>query len=204
MRRKAVKLPADYLTAGQRKELNGTVKQYTMNEPHTYLELLAFPKDLRKQYLENIINNYHPSIKQLTEMMRTDKRNIYEMLEALEIDRAKRAYYKRPEEKKAWYKFLGVEEPDMIVTDPEPAPAPKLELVKKEQPVIHMTYPQVGYLEVGLTGKPFVVADSLTRFLDPNKEYRFAIQVYEANSTAVANTTTMEEPYGERDTGTED
>ena len=178
---------------------------YTMDKPHTYLELLAFPKDLRKQYLEGIISKYHPSIRQLSEeMLKTNRGATYDLLANLEIPWRKREHYKSPEEKLAWLKFVGKDVPDEEELDPEP---PKLEVVKpakKEPPVIHMTYPQVGYLEVGMTGKPFVVADSLTRFLDPNKEYRFAIQVYEANSTAVANTTTMEEPYGERDTGTED
>ena len=176
------------------------MKQYTMNEPHTYIELLVFPKDLRKQYLEGIISKYHPNIKEFASMLRTNKKAVYDLLEGLEIERPKRGYYKKPEEVIAWKKFLGEEIEEEI---PKPEPAPKLELVKKEAPVIHMTYPQVGYMEVGMTGKPFVVADSLTRFLDPNKEYRFAINVYEANSIPVANNT-MEEPYGERDTGTED
>ena len=177
---------------------------YTMDKPHTYLELLAFPKDLRKQYLEGIISKYHPSIRQLSEeMLKTNRGATYDLLANLEIPWRKREHYKSPEEKLAWLKFVGKDVPDEEELEPEP---PKLEVVKpakKEPPVIHMTYPQVGYLEVGMTGKPFVVADSLTRFLDPNKEYRFAINVYEANSIPVANNT-MEEPYGERDTGTED
>ena len=66
---KYVGMPSDNLTAKQRKEMNGPVKEYDMSVPHTYDELQSWPTDITIEYLVNLIRNYRASLRDLTWML---------------------------------------------------------------------------------------------------------------------------------------
>jgi len=169
MRRKAVKLPADYLTAGQRKELNGMAVTYSMDKPHTYLELLAFPKDIRKEYLEGIKQKYKPSLADLTKMLHTKKENVQSMLKSLDVEWTRT--YKSPTEQFNWRVFLGEN-----ITPPEPEPEPKPVLKPIPKPAV---YAEIDHVALHLKGYPFSIAGTLTQMLDPNKQYYYSINIQE-------------------------
>lgn len=58
-RSKRCSLPSDNLTAKQRKELNGAVKEYSLNKPLYWTEFLQLPKDLQLEYMDKLINKLH-------------------------------------------------------------------------------------------------------------------------------------------------
>ena len=45
------KLPSDYLTKKEIKNMSGEVKSYRLNEPMTYAEFRLMPEDLQKTYI---------------------------------------------------------------------------------------------------------------------------------------------------------
>lgn len=172
--RTTVRLPSDNLTRKQRKELNGMAVTYSMNEPHTYYELLAFPKDLRKQYIEGLINKYHPSNLDMAKMLKCSKDTYLELLKGLEVDHAR--YYRLREQKEMWAEFTGTEYKKPAAKpeskpDPTPVTVPPLPI-----------YPGIGkvdHISLHVTGKPLAVANGLPMILDANKEYYFSINIVE-------------------------
>ena len=48
------RLPSDYLTAAQRKEMNGAVKIYNITRPMPLEEFKGVPDDLKREYLRNM------------------------------------------------------------------------------------------------------------------------------------------------------
>ena len=64
-----VTLPSDNLTPAQIKKLSGPVITYNMDQPHTMHELMSWPKDLQRQYMQKLIDRYHPTNKALAEML---------------------------------------------------------------------------------------------------------------------------------------
>ena len=64
-------LPSDYLTPAEKRRRNSAVQAYTMNEPHTKKELNTWPEDLQREYIKGIIDQFHPSNKDLGLMLGT-------------------------------------------------------------------------------------------------------------------------------------
>lgn len=48
------RLPSDYLTAAQKKEMNGAVKTYNITRPMPMEEFKGAPDDLKREYLRNM------------------------------------------------------------------------------------------------------------------------------------------------------
>ena len=46
-------LPSDYLTAAQKRRLNGPVSTYKLDEPMNWESFKAMPEDLQKKYILN-------------------------------------------------------------------------------------------------------------------------------------------------------
>ena len=178
MRRKSVKLPADYLTAGQKKGLNGMAVTYTMDKPHTYLELLAFPKDIRKEYLEGLKQKYHPSIADMMKMLHVKREVFYDLIKSLGIEWPRE--YRTNKEKREWLYFIGedmAEREEKAKAESQP---------KEEKPFsipfpLPMAFPRVDHVALHIIGKPMAVSNSIVCMLDPTKEYYFSINVTEHN-----------------------
>ena len=51
-------LPSDYLTAAQKRRLNGPVSTYKLDEPMTWESFKAMPEDLQSRYIVNLQNTY--------------------------------------------------------------------------------------------------------------------------------------------------
>ena len=50
------RLPSDYLTAAQRKEMNGAVKTYNIARPMPLDEFKVVPDDMKREYMRNMQN----------------------------------------------------------------------------------------------------------------------------------------------------
>ena len=57
-KRKGCSLPSDYLTAAQKRRLNGPVSTYKLDEPMSWESFKAMPEDLQKQYILNLQETY--------------------------------------------------------------------------------------------------------------------------------------------------
>ena len=64
-----VTLPSDHLTPAQKRRLNGTVQTYDMNQPHTRFELKLWPEDLLHEYMQNVLDRYAPTNRELCGML---------------------------------------------------------------------------------------------------------------------------------------
>ena len=53
-KRAKCRLPSDYLTAAQKKEMNGAVKTYNITRPMPLDEFKGMPDDLQREYLRNM------------------------------------------------------------------------------------------------------------------------------------------------------
>ena len=51
-------LPSDYLTAAQKRRLNGPVSTYKLDEPMNWESFKAMPEDLQKKYILGLQENY--------------------------------------------------------------------------------------------------------------------------------------------------
>ena len=61
-------LPSDYLTAAQKRRLNGPVSTYKLDEPMNWESFKAMPEDLQKQYIFNLQNTYQANDKMVGKM----------------------------------------------------------------------------------------------------------------------------------------
>ena len=61
-------LPSDYLTAAQKRRLNGPVSTYKLDEPMGWESFKAMPEDLQKQYILNLQNTYQANDKMIGKM----------------------------------------------------------------------------------------------------------------------------------------
>lgn len=101
-------LPSDYLTASQKKKLNGEVKIYKMKEPITYDQFKLMPTEHQENYIVGLIDEYHVTGTQLAEMMGIAPKTLYNYLTSKNLS----GYlpgkgHRMPKECRAsWEKFL--------------------------------------------------------------------------------------------------
>lgn len=61
-------LPSDYLTAAQKRRLNGPVSTYKLDEPMSWESFKAMPEDLQKKYILNLQETYQTNDKMVGKM----------------------------------------------------------------------------------------------------------------------------------------
>lgn len=66
--RKGCSLPSDYLTAAQKRRLNGPVSTYKLDEPMSWESFKAMPEDLQKKYILNLQETYQANNDMLGKM----------------------------------------------------------------------------------------------------------------------------------------
>ena len=61
-------LPSDYLTAAQKRRLNGPVSTYKLDEPMKWESFKAMPEDLQKKYILNLQETYQANDKMIAKL----------------------------------------------------------------------------------------------------------------------------------------
>lgn len=61
-------LPSDYLTAAQKRRLNGPVSTYKLDEPMSWESFKAMPEDLQKKYILNLQETYQTNDKMIAKL----------------------------------------------------------------------------------------------------------------------------------------
>jgi len=74
--RKGCRLPSDYLTEREKKKMNGEVKTVKLGVPMKWDEFKKLSKNLKLEYLNDIKEKYHPSIRQYAELFGAPKTTV--------------------------------------------------------------------------------------------------------------------------------
>ena len=78
-------LPFELLTAKERKELNGQVFTYKLNQPMTKDEFRLMPTDLQREYLNNLFKAHGATTKQVEEMLGVSSSALYRWMNTLGV-----------------------------------------------------------------------------------------------------------------------
>lgn len=78
-------LPSDYLTAAQRRKLNGPVSTYKLDEPMNWESFKAMPEDLQKQYILGLQENYGANDEMMGKMFKKSDTVVLRLRNALNI-----------------------------------------------------------------------------------------------------------------------
>lgn len=110
----AVKFPSDYLTAKERKAMNGKVETYRMNSPISWSEFKTWPDEHKITYIKLLRQKYNAPDKAIAEMMGVSGPVVSKALKELDLASGKGASASRRKwDKEAFYIWSG----KSIVTD---------------------------------------------------------------------------------------
>lgn len=117
-RRGKCKLPYEYLSAKERKALNGEVKTYNLRVPLTIAQFTDLPRDLKQEYLTWLQQTFHANDTMLAELWNTSTWSAGVYRKAAGVTSLGRGSKSFPtqEQKEAWNAWLREEE------QPETAP----------------------------------------------------------------------------------
>ena len=127
-------LPSDYLTAAQKKGLNGKVITYNLSGPMTYSKFRVMPDDLQKEYLLKLRNEMGASQTAMGKMMQCSPETVRQALMRHGIPtNIKRMSFESKLRWDAWLK--GEQLNNDRAGAPAPAPAPSEAPVSEDKPV---------------------------------------------------------------------
>ena len=127
-------LPSDYLTAAQKKGLNGKVSTYNLSAPMTYSKFRVMPDDLQKEYLLKLRNEMGASLTAIGKMMQCSPETVRQALMRHGIPtNIKRMSFESKLRWDAWLK--GEQLNNDRAEAPAPAPAPSEAPVSEDKPV---------------------------------------------------------------------
>ena len=79
-------MPSDYLTAAQRKKMNGDVKVMDMNSAVQWADFKQWPRDIQKEYLEHRMREFDCTISGLAEILSVDVTHLRKTLHDIGFD----------------------------------------------------------------------------------------------------------------------
>lgn len=124
-------LPSDYLTAAQKKGLNGKVSTYNLSGPMTYSKFRIMPDDLQKEYLLKLRNEMGASQTAIGEMMQCSYETVRQTLIRHGIPtNTKRMSFESKLRWNAWLKGEQLNDQAEV-----PAPVPSEAPVSEDKPV---------------------------------------------------------------------
>jgi hypothetical protein len=108
------KLPSDYLTPAQKKNLSGPVTSFKTNEPMTWATFTALPDSSRRFYIEGLRQKYTAKDNWLARMFGVSDETMRRERERLGIPAYSRGGRAKADEKAAWQAFLDTPEWNLI------------------------------------------------------------------------------------------
>ena len=128
-------LPSDYLTAAQKKGLNGKVRTYNLSGPMTYNTFRAMPDDLQKEYLLKLRNEMDATLTAMGKMMQCSPETVRQALMRHGIPtNIKRMSFESKLRWDAWLKGEQLNNDRAEAPAPAPAPAPSEAPVSEDKP----------------------------------------------------------------------
>ena len=126
-------LPSDYLTAAQKKGLNGKVITYNLSGPMTYSKFRVMPDDLQKEYLLKLRNEMGATLTAIGKMMQCSPETVRQALirHGLSTKLSRMSF----ESNLRWNTWLKGEQLNNDRAEaPAPAPAPSEAPVSEDKP----------------------------------------------------------------------
>ena len=103
-------MPSDYMTVAQRRRMNGAMKTYEMNKPHTLKELRDWPEAIAAEYLLKLRSEYNPSNTDMGRMLGIRAESVSRYYKDLGISRRGRSTRRTPEQERGFCAFAGLDE----------------------------------------------------------------------------------------------
>lgn len=113
VRHTGCKLPSDYLSAKEKKKMNGEVFCMSIHKPMTYKYFKTLPKDLQQEYLDWLATTFGVSQKDICkEMLKVTPANLIKYIKTVGLRSpfSKNGFMNVPYDRDAWLKFLAGEE----------------------------------------------------------------------------------------------
>lgn len=114
---KFVSLPSDYMTAAEKRRLNGKVNTYKMNEPISYGEFKKMPTELQEKYLNGLNSRFGVGAKTIGEDLfhkSANALNEYIRAHGIKMARGNRLSEKERELWEAWLAGEDLKKPVLI------------------------------------------------------------------------------------------
>lgn len=106
-------MSTDRMTRRQWEKRNGEVNTYRLTKPMTWAEFKAYPEDLQKEYLSNLVNTYGANLTTLGAMFGTSAATVKEFVEKRGYDFGfKVGHRMTTEQRESWQKFLSGNDAD--------------------------------------------------------------------------------------------
>lgn len=105
-----VRLPSDNLTKKERDAMNGECITYAMTRPVTLAEMEEWPKDIQRQYLQDIIRRYRVPQKQISTMLGCGVEKTRMVMIDLGVFGRHRGGKQEPMDKEGWAQFMSARE----------------------------------------------------------------------------------------------
>lgn len=168
-------LPSDYLTAKQKKELNGEMITYNLERPMSWTEFKFMPVAIQEKYIINMRDKYKGRMRDIAEMMGTTGDNLDNHMRQKGY-KEKCAFGRggKPHTAEEWIGFLK-EHGKLPYPNEEDEPT---EEVVEETPVVEEPK-KLQYIatngSLSYRGDPAVIFSKMLNALDMSKEYEIKI-----------------------------
>lgn len=115
-------LPSDNMTAAQWKKRNGDIMSYDLKKPLNWAQFLTMPVDLQKEYLRNLSEQYHVTIRCLSDLFGVSWDTVNKHVKTNHPwFKVKRGFQMSPQDKAGFAEFLCGADEIIPVCDDTPA-----------------------------------------------------------------------------------
>jgi hypothetical protein len=156
-KRGGVKLPSDYMTEKEKKQMNGEVKTYKLNDPIKWAEFKSMPDDLKIAYIKAIWERYNAPDTYIAQMLGVNRTTLTREVARLGIKNGKAIWGRQEWDKAGFLAWSGCEP----VPTTDPVEVPQAEKSEPEQHKEPVAYPMVEIPPVSET-KAIPVSGSMT------------------------------------------
>ena len=84
-----VRLPSDYKTKKELNKMNGYVTVFNLKKPMVWGYFKLMPDDLKKEYLESIMERFGVSVREISEMLGIHFTQLYKVINTCGVDKRK-------------------------------------------------------------------------------------------------------------------
>ena len=99
-------LPSDYLTAKQKKGLNGKMKTYNLSAPMNYIQFRDMPEDLQKEYLTKLYVDWRISLTEIAKMFKCSPETVRHACRQFGINTKMRGQRATNAQMRHWHEWI--------------------------------------------------------------------------------------------------
>ena len=182
-----VRLPQTYMTEKEIRKMHGEIVTVSFGKRYTKEEFLKFDNEMRRLYIQNLIDRYNPRRKDVADMLGLSYGGFVHMCHDLFPSNPFKNEGKGAKPTRDWLDFVSgkLDEPkpvdDFVAAPPEviiEKTPPKVDdAVKDSDPVT------LEHLEVRFSGKIAMAFEKVYNMVDADKDYVISISLYQAKET---------------------